>query len=215
MNIETTREWMINHQVRPWNVIDQDVLATLGAIKREQFVPEPYRELAFVDTEIPLPCGQRMLKPVVEGRLLQALQLRGSHDVLVVGTGSGYLTACIAALAGNVTAIDVHDELTHHAQTALALARVGNTHLQTADFVTFEPVHAFDRIVVTAALPAFDERLAEWLKPGGRALAAIGEAPSMEVEAIVRDDDQYRREALFETVLPMLENVGKPAAFEF
>jgi len=104
MNIETSREWMINNQVRPWNVLDEDVLATLAAIKREQFVPERYRDIAFVDTEIPLPCGQSMLKPVVEGRLLQALRLDGSHDVLVVGTGSGYLTACIAALAGNVTA---------------------------------------------------------------------------------------------------------------
>ena len=215
MDIESNRDWMINNQVRPWNVLDEDVLATLRAIKREQFVPEPYRDLAFVDTEVPLPCGQRMLKPVVEGRLLQLLELDGSHDVLVVGTGSGYLTACIAALAGSVTAIDIHEELTNHAQTTLALARVGNTTLETADFTTYHPAQAFDRIVVTGGLPAFDERIAEWLKPGGRAIVAIGEAPSMEVEAITRSDSEYQREALFETVLPMLENVAAPAAFEF
>jgi len=215
MNIETSREWMINNQVRPWNVLDEDVLATLAAIKREQFVPERFREIAFVDTEIPLPCGQSMLKPVVEGRLLQALQLDGSHDVLVVGTGSGYLAACIAALAGNVIAIDIHDELTNHAQTALALARVGNAVLETADFTTYQPQQTFDRIIVTGGLPAFDARLAEWLKPGGSAVAAIGEAPSMEVERISRGDGHYRRDALFETVLPMLENVAEPAGFEF
>ena len=214
MDIETNRDWMINNQVRPWNVLDDDVLDTLRAIKREQFVPEQYRDIAFVDTEIPLPCGQCMLKPVVEGRLLQALQLDGSHDVLVVGTGSGYLTACIAALAANVTAIDIHEELTNHAQTAIALARVGSTTLETADFATYQPSQSFDRIVVTGGLPTFDERLAEWLKPGGRAVAAIGEAPSMEVEALTRSESQYQREALFETVLPILENVAAPAEFE-
>lgn len=215
MNMESTREWMINHQIRPWNVINPLVLDALGQVKREEFVPEAYRGLAFADTEIPLPQGQNMLKPVLEGRLLQVLELADEHTVLVVGTGSGYLTACIATLAGQVTAIDRYEELTNHAQTALALSKIGNTELLTADFSAFEPGRQFDRILLTGAIPALDERLPEWLNEDGLLIAPIGAAPSMEVEAVRRSGDQYSRTRLFETVVTPLENVAQPASFVF
>jgi len=215
MNIEQTRDWMINHQVRPWNVVDPKVLHTLGEIKREAFVPEHYRALAFADTEIPLPAGQKMLKPVVEGRLLQALDLDNHHQVLVVGTGSGFFTALAARIAHHVTAIDLHEELTNYAETKLALDRTGNVDLHTADFATWQPDKRFDRIVLTGGLPQFDARLPEWLNEGGVAIAPLGAAPNMEVERLTRTDESYTRESLFETVLPELQNVSIQPTFRF
>ncbi len=215
MNIEQTRGWMINHQIRPWNVLDEQVLSTLGKVKREEFVPEQYRDLAFADTEIPLPQGQHMLKPILEGRLLQALELDDAHSVLVVGTGSGYLTACIAALSKHVTAIDCHEQLTNHAQTALALARISNTDLLTADFNTYTPDRQFDRILLTGSLPELDPRLPEWLADDGLLILPIGTAPNMEIEAIRRSGDQYSRTRLFETVVARLENLSEKPVFTF
>jgi protein-L-isoaspartate(D-aspartate) O-methyltransferase len=215
MNIEQTRDWMISHQIRPWNVLDEQVLSTLGKVKREEFVPEAYRNLAFADTEIPLPQGQRMLTPMLEGRLLQALELDDDHDVLLVGTGSGYLAACIAALSKHVTAIDCHEQLTNHAQTALALARISNTELLTADFATYAPDRQFDRIVLTGSLPELDPRLPEWLTEGGLLILPIGTAPNMEIEAIRRTGDQYSRTRLFETVVARLENLPETPTFTF
>lgn len=215
MNIEQTRNWMIKHQIRPWNVVDADVLRVLSEIKREEFVPEAYRSLAFADAEIPLPMGQNMLKPIIEGRVLQALQVQDEHDVLVVGTGSGYLTACIAALSKHVTAIDCHEQLTNHAQTALALSKIGNTDLRTADFCRWQPERQFDRIILTGAVPTLDDRLPEWLTEDGLLIAPIGEAPTMEIEAIRRTGEQYTRTRLFETVVTPLENVSKTPGFRF
>lgn len=214
-DFEQSRDWMINHQVRPWNVFEPGVLDVLGRIKRESFVPEAYRNLAFVDTEIPLPAGQRMLKPVLEGRLLQALQLDDTDSVLVVGTGSGFFTALVAASAGRVTAIEIHEELTNYAGTKLALAKIGNVELLTADYADWAPAKTFDRIVLTGGLPQFDERLPEWLNDGGFAIAPIGTAPSMEIERIRRNGEHYTRETLFENVLPRLENVGTQPTFTF
>jgi len=215
MDLDSTRDWMIRHQIRPWNVADERVLDTLATIRREDFVPEAYRAFAFADVEIPLPQHQHMLKPILEGRLLQALQLNESHEVLVVGTGSGYLSACVAALAGNVTAIDIHEELTNHAHTAMALAKLGNTRLITADFNEFTPDQCFDRILLTGSLPLFDARLPEWLTPDGLLLLPTGTAPNMAFEAVTRTANHYQRLALFETLLPALENVPQPAAFHF
>lgn len=215
MDTELTRDWMINHQIRPWNVFDSRVLDTLGKIEREVFVPEAYAELAFADIEIPLPHGQHMLKPALEGRFLQALQLEDHHDALVVGTGSGYLTACIAALTGRVTAIDIYEELTHSAQTAIALNRLGNTELLTADFNSYQPAQQFDRIILTGSLPAFDSRLPEWLNDDGLLILPLGVAPTMDIEAIQRTGQHYSRTPLFETQLSPLENIAPPPEFHF
>ena len=215
MDIEITRSWMINHQIRPWNVHDGQVLSTLGKIKREEFVPDAYKELAFADTEIPLPQGQHMLKPLLEGRLLQAMQLEDHHNVLVVGTGSGYLTACIAALTAHVIAIDIHEELTNYAQTALALSRLGDTELLTADFREYQPANQFDRIVLTGSLPVFDDRLPDWLSEDGLLIMPLGKAPNMEIEAVRRSGEHYLRTQLFETVLSPLENATQAPGFHF
>ncbi|MBT8422330.1 MAG: protein-L-isoaspartate O-methyltransferase [Gammaproteobacteria bacterium] len=215
VDMEQARHWMINHQIRPWNVFEPDVLNAFDEIHREDFVPEAYRNLAFVDTEIPLPDNRRMLKPVLEGRLLQALELTDDVDVLVVGTGSGFFTALIASIARHVTAIDNSEELTNYAQTKLGLARISNVTLTTAVFADWTPDKQFDRIVLTGGLAVFDERLPEWLTDGGIAIAPIGEAPSMNVERIARSGDNYTRTRLFETVVPELRDTVEPSDFRF
>lgn len=215
MNIELTRERMIYHQIRPWDVSDKRVLAALAATPREQFVPETYRRLAFADTSIPLACGQTMLKPVLEGRLLQALQVEPEHQTLVIGTGSGFLTACVAALSAKVISIDIHAELIHAAAIKLADEKVHNVELQNLDFNNLKPDTGFDRILVTGSMPLFDERVLEWLKDNGQLVMITGTAPNMKVELISRSAQQFTRESLFETVVPPLENIATPAAFNF
>jgi protein-L-isoaspartate(D-aspartate) O-methyltransferase len=214
-NFEARREQMIYHQIRPWDVSDDRVLAALAAIPREQFVPPAYRQLAFADTAIPLPCGQTMLKPILEGRLLQALQAGPDDKALVVGTGSGFLTACVATLSDHVTSIDIHAELIDSAAARLADEKVRNIELQNFDFNNMDPGADFDRILITGSMPLFDARLPERLKDGGRLVMITGTAPNMEAELIIRTGQRYTRERLFETVVPALENVPLPAAFNF
>lgn len=212
---EQSRIWMINHQVRPWNVVSPVVLSALGKIKREDFVPEAYAALAFADTQIPLPAGQHMLKPILEGRLLQALAPEPDHEALVIGTGSGFFTALVGIIAAQVTAIELHPELTNYAETKLARAKLGNVELHTADFCSWEPGRQFNRIVLTCGLPALDERLPEWLAEDGIAIVPIGEAPSMSVERITRTGSTYTRTRLFETVVPQLHQPTEESEFSF
>lgn len=212
-SMEPAREQMVYHQVRPWDVLDPRILDTLGAVPRERFAPEQYARLAFADTEIPLPCGQSMLKPIIEGRFLQALDIQPEHNALLVGTGSGFTTACLARLADHVTSIDIHGELTEAAAARLTEEKIRNVDVQTADFAGFTPGNTFDRILLTGALPELDARLPEWLNEGGKLVVAVGTAPAMRVELITRSGDHYTREGLFETVIPTLENVAQPEPF--
>jgi protein-L-isoaspartate(D-aspartate) O-methyltransferase len=215
MQLETARQQMIYHQIRPWDVSDNRVLETLANVPRERFVPEQFRELAFADTAIPLPCGQTMLKPVVEGRMLQNLNVRQDDKVLVIGTGSGFLTACAARLGGQVISIDIHRELVEIAAAKIAAEQIHNVELQTEDYNNFHASSQFDRILVAGSMPIFDARLPEWLQPGGKLVMITGEAPAMEVELITRDENSYLRENIFETVVPSLENVITPEEFKF
>jgi protein-L-isoaspartate(D-aspartate) O-methyltransferase len=215
MHLDTARQQMIYHQIRPWDVLDPRVLTALATTPRERFVPEKYRELAFADVAIPLPCGQYMLKPVMEGRLLQYLDVQEDNRVLVVGTGSGFITACVAQLADQVVSVDIHGELVETAAQKFADEHIRNVELDVQDYRKLDAVAGFDRILVTGSMPLFDERLPEWLKPGGRLVLIVGEAPAMEVERITRADSSYTRETLFETVVPQLENVPLPEEFHF
>ena len=215
MQLEQARQQMIYHQIRPWDVFDDRVLATLSSVPREQFVPQQYRKLAFADTAIPLDCGQSMLKPIIEGRMLQNLDIRPADKVLVIGTGSGYLTACAAALGERVTSIDIHRELVEAAAIKLTDAQIHNVELQTEDFNNFHAAGGFDRILVTGSMPTFDARLVEWLRPAGKLIMITGTAPAMEVELIRRDEISFTREILFETVVLRLENVPVPKTFHF
>ncbi len=215
MRTEIARQHMIYDQIRPWDVVDKTVLATLASVARERFVPNEFRELAFADTAIPLPCGQTMLHPVLEGRLLQHLDVRESDRALVIGTGSGFMTACIAKRADRVTSIDIHRQLVDEAAVKLADEQIYNVDVLTADFNEYTPAHSYDRILVAGSMPLFDTRLPGWLKPGGKLLLIVGQAPTMTVEKIERNEHSYTRRSLFETVVQKLENVPEPPPFVF
>jgi len=216
METETARKHMIEQQVRPWDVSDENALEILSAIPREEFVPGNFRDLAFADTGIPLPHGETMMRPAVEGRLLQALAPGRDHRVLEIGTGSGFLTAYLATRAGRVTSIDIHEDFTEQARTRIARLRLHNVHLEAADFTDWEPTEKFDCIAVNGSLPMLDERLSNWLCRNGRLFVITGSAPVMEANLITRTGDaEWSKRFLFETVLPPLRGVAQPESFRF
>jgi protein-L-isoaspartate(D-aspartate) O-methyltransferase len=215
MNPELARRKMVEQQVRPWDVFNQDVLHVLGSVAREKFVPAGYEDVAYVDTEIPLGHGQVMLRPVIEGRLLQALDLRPADEVLEIGTGSGYLTACLAGLSASVTSIDIHQDFITHAGEKLEAAGIENVSLQCMDAMQELPEGHFDAIAVTGSVPRIDERFVNALKPGGRLFLVVGESPLMSALLIVRTDGESEETALFETDIPALENVKEESVFFF
>jgi len=215
MRTNIARQHMIYNQIRTWDVVDKSVLATLASVPRERFVPDRFRELAFADVALPLPCGQTMLKPVIEGRLLLHLDIRESDRALVIGTGSGFMTACVAKRADRVTSMDIHRQLVDEAAVKLADEQIYNVDVITADLNAYEPTHTYDRILVAGSMPLFDERLPEWLKPGGKLLMIVGQSPTMTVELLERHANSYTRRGLFETVVQKLENVPEPPPFTF
>jgi protein-L-isoaspartate(D-aspartate) O-methyltransferase len=206
---------MVEQQVRPWDVLDARVLGVLNDVRREDFVPAAHRALAFADLSIPLPHGEMMMKPVVEGRVLQALALNGSESVLEIGTGSGFLTACLAHLAREVLSVELHADLAENAKTKLAAAGVTNASVETAEAVRgFEPKREFDAVVVTGAVFAVPEKFKRWLKPGGRLFVVEGESPVQHALLVTRiGDDRYASTGLFETDLPYLTNAAPSKSF--
>jgi protein-L-isoaspartate(D-aspartate) O-methyltransferase len=215
MNIEAARSQMLGQQIRAWEVLDPRVLGTLGKTRREAFVPEGFRELAFADTEIPLGHGQAMMTPQVEGRLLQALQVTSIDEVFEIGTGSGYLTACLASLGAHVTSIDIFPEFVESAQAKLATQRISNVTLHAADATTFDNNDKFDVVAVTASVPAVSAQLVQFLRPGGRMFIVVGRAPIMEAQLItMQADGTTVVESLFETLRAPMLNWDIPEQFK-
>lgn len=216
MNSEFARRRMVEHQVRCWEVFDHAVLSTMHSVVREHFVPAEFEHLAYADMKIPLAHGQSMLQPGVDGRLLQALDLHGDHSVLEIGTGSGYLTACLAALAGNVTSIDCYQDFVDQAADKLAGIGVDNVHLECMDAATDLPDGRFDAIAVTGSIPRLDPRLLGSLKPGGRMFVFVGESPLVSAELLTPGEGaQWQTETLFETDMAALQNVRSTPEFSF
>jgi protein-L-isoaspartate(D-aspartate) O-methyltransferase len=153
MNVETARSQMLGQQIRAWDVLDNRVLAVLGEVPREEFVPADFRELAFADIEIPLQHDQCMMAPKIEGRLLQALELEPIDDVLEIGTGTGFLTACLSRLARSVTSVDIFEEFVGNAGRLLQTHCLRNVNLQTADALELGTGTRYDAIAITASLP--------------------------------------------------------------
>jgi protein-L-isoaspartate(D-aspartate) O-methyltransferase len=216
MNIDFARLQMVNQQVRGWNVYDEDVLATLREMPREQFVPPEFRMLAFADTEIAIGHGQHMMTPTVEGRVLQALSLEGSERVLEVGTGSGFLTACLARLASRVTSVDIYDDFLQAAEGKLAACDIGNVELLQMNAMQELPEGRFDAIAVTGSLQSFDSRFLDALNPYGKLFVVVGDAPAMEARLVLRraaNDGQTV--SLFETTLAPLLDGALPPQFSF
>jgi protein-L-isoaspartate(D-aspartate) O-methyltransferase len=217
MNFEQARVNMVENQVRPWEVLDARVLDVLGRVRREDFVAPEHRQLAFADLCLPLGHGEVMMKPVVEGRMLQALDLKPEDRVLEIGTGSGFLAACLASLAGSVVSVDMHADFTAAAGERLRAAGIGNVELATGEAVNdWQPQGPFDAVVVTGAVYRMPERFFGWLKPGGRLLAVRGESPVQHVMLFTREGEgRFREEGLFETDLPYLAHAAPPRPFVF
>jgi protein-L-isoaspartate(D-aspartate) O-methyltransferase len=214
--VTDAREQMVQQQVRAWDVLDERVLSLLRQVPRERFVPEPYRYLAYADTEIPLPHAQHMLRPNVVGRLLQALDLSGAERVLQLGAGTGFVTACLASATASVRAIELFDDLAREARANLAALGVGNVELVVADANGLEGTAQYDAIAVTASLPRYPQQLERLLRPGGRMFVVVGEPPVMEA-TLVRcvTENACAREALFETVIDPLINARRDRVFSF
>lgn len=210
------REQMIEQQVRAWDVLDARVLETLRKVPREGFVSPQHRFLAFADVEIPLPCGQHMLRPSVIGRLLQALALGGSERVLEVGTGSGFVTACLRAGGAAVRSLEIFPELAQLARGNLAALGLRDVEIVTQDAAQIDSEARYDAIAITASLPVPDERFQRQLAVGGRLFVVVGEPPVMEARLVRRiSEDAWGTESLFETVIDPLIHATRPQAFVF
>ncbi|MDZ7594307.1 MAG: protein-L-isoaspartate O-methyltransferase [Thiobacillus sp.] len=217
MDIEQARYNMVEQQIRPWDVLDQDVLDLLLKVHREDFVPEAHQALAFVDMEIPLGHGQAMWTPKLEARVIQELAIRPTDRVLEIGTGSGYLTALLASQAAGVVSVDIHPEFTADATRKLRAHGFDNVTLHTADAARDWPDEAgFDVIVLTGSTAVLSDAWLLRLKVGGRLFAITGVAPVMLAQLITRTAPEATRSVtLFETCVASLVNAPQPAAFVF
>ena len=209
------RETMVEQQVRPWDVFQPRILETIARLPRERFVVEAHRALAYADVALPLGHGESMMKPVLEGRTLQALSLTAGEDVLEIGTGSGYLAACLGALARDVVSLEIHADLAEAARARLQAEGIGNVRVETADIFGWDSERKFDAICVGGAVATVPTLLLKWLRPGGRLFVVHGLAPAMEA-ALVRYGDGsagHRVESLFETELPYLAGAAPTPQF--
>jgi len=217
MNFEQARFNMVEQQIRPWEVLDSRVLSLLESIHREDFVPVRYRKLAFADIAVPLDCGQVMMRPKIEARALQALALDPDETVLEIGTGSGFLTACLAGLAKRVVSVEIFHELHEEAAAKLSDKKITNVESFVGDVMRgWQPEQAHDVVVVTGSVDSVPEQFLGWVNPGGRLFVITGESPAMEARLMKRlDVTEWTEESLFETDLPRLVNADQPAKFEF
>jgi protein-L-isoaspartate(D-aspartate) O-methyltransferase len=197
---------MIEQQIRPWEVLDHQVLSTLEQLNREDFVQEAYKGLAYADCQIPLANGVRMLPPTIEGRMLQALLLSDADQVLEVGSGSGYISACLASLAGHVKSIDANADIIERAQANVARLGLERVEFEQMSLTQFDAPESYDAIAVTASLPALPQNLKQALKAGGRMFVICGYSPVMEALLITRvSASEWTSQSLFETDLPRLQ----------
>lgn len=205
-NAATAKFNMIEQQIRPWEVLDSQVLSTLDQINREDFVRDAYKGLAYADCQIPLGNGVSMLPPVVEGRMLQALLINAEDEVLEVGSGCGYVTACLAFLAHQVSSIDSSAEIIDFAKTNVANCGQDNVEFEQRGLAQIDATEAYDVITVTGSLPSVPENLRQALKTGGRMFVIVGSSPVMQALLITRiGESEWTTQSLFETDLPRLQ----------
>lgn len=209
---------MVSQQVRTWEVLDPITLAALRAVPRERFVPGPWRGYSHAEFAVPLAHGKRMLTPMVAGRLLQAVAARHGEQALEIGTGSGYVTACLARMGANVRSLELHEDIAAQARTNLAGAGVRGVSVETADGTQLDESARYDCIVLTASLPVADERYQRALRTGGRLFVVQGsQLPGslMEAQLIQRTAGGFMTQFLFQTAIEPLEHAVAPAAFRF
>ena len=215
MNIEQARFNMIEQQIRPWNVLDTEILDLLHVVKREQFVPAAYQNLAFADAEIPLPAGQAMLNPKIEARILQEIGLKKHETVLEIGAGSAYMAALMAHRAAKVTTVEVNPEIKELAEKNLAKAGIGNVAVELGNGAAgWDKGAPYDVIVISGALEVLPEAFLKQVKVGGRIAAIVGQPPAMEFNIITRTgENSWNTVKVFETNVKYL--TGAPAVSHF
>ena len=217
MNVEQARFNMIEQQIRPWDVLDPEVLALLSVVKREDFVPLAHKALAFVDMELPLPGGECMLAPRVEARLLQQLQVQKHEKVLEIGAGSGYMAALLAHQAHRVISLEINPELAKMARENLQKAGVFNAEVRQFDGSKGTPAESpFDVIFLSGSVAVVPSALLAQLKVGGRLVAIVGDEPVMRATVVTRGSDTaYTTTQPWDTVAPRLQNFPEPERFTF
>ncbi len=217
MNLEQARHNMIEQQIRPWEVIDSRVLNAMTMIPRDAFVAESQQAVAYADTQLPLGEGEVMMEPRVEGRMLQALAPQAGETALEIGTGSGYITALLASLAGSIRSIEMRPDFSEHARTRLSARKLGNFRLEVADVFSssWDARGQYDVIAVTGAVREVPEKLLHMLAPNGRMFAVIGENVQHAVLMTRGADGRYAEESLFETALPYLQAPAHKPVFTF
>jgi len=217
MNQEQARFNMVEQQIRTWEVLDKAVLNALMQLQREYFVPPDCQELAYADTEIPLPHGQTMLPPRVDARLVNDLVLTGTESVLEIGTGSGYLCALLALRAREVLSFEIHADVAQAAQRHLAQAGIHNAQVRAQDGAMGAPSEGpFDAIVLGGSVSQVPQGLLDQLAMGGRLIAIVGEEPVMQTTLITRVGPQsWQTKVLWDTLAPPLSGFAQPSAFHF
>lgn len=217
VNIEQARHNMIEQQVRPWDVLDTRTLNLMDALPRDAFVPEAYKNLAYADTAIPLGHGEDMMHPNVEARMLQALNVQPTDNVLEVGTGSGYITACLAQLSAHVNSVEIHEDLSQQAAERLVEQGILNVSLYVGDATdTSKLTTQYAVIAITGSLPEVPDDYKQALSVGGRMFVITGEDPVMVARLITRtSEDSWAEQYLFETSLKPLVHSEKAKIFEF
>ncbi|MBI5899496.1 MAG: protein-L-isoaspartate O-methyltransferase [Rhodocyclales bacterium] len=216
MNFEQARYNMIEQQLRPWKVLDPDVLDVLHVVKREEFVPAVHRRLAFADTEIALDNGTAMFAPKVEAHALQALAMKKHENVLEVGTGSGYMAALLGAHADHVWSVEIDAQQAEIARANLLRAGVSNVVVEVGNGLAGLAAHApYDAVMVSGSVHKVPRALLEQLKPGGRLFAIEGESPAKEAVLYTRVGDDFRRVAVFEIEVAALREAEPARKFVF
>lgn len=217
INVKITRHKMVEQQIRPWEVLDQQILDLMHKSPREEYVPAAWRNCAYVDMNIPLEHDQVMMAPKLEARLLQELAIQPKDKILEVGTGSGYMTSLLATLGDHVHSVEVIPELASRGQQNLGAHEIQNISLEIGDAARGWDRHApYDVMLFTGSLPLLPQKLQNDLTPGGRMIAIVGNSPAMEVQLIQRlGDENWTTTSLFETDLPPLLNAEEPERFVF
>jgi protein-L-isoaspartate(D-aspartate) O-methyltransferase len=214
-NLEQARFNMVEQQIRPWNMFDQRVLDLMAEVPRELFVPEKYHDLAFADTEIPLANAQVMMSPKIEARILQALMIHPTDNVLEIGTGSGYFTALLAKSARQVDSVDIFEDFVESAQEKLDNLNINNVDLSVGDAINGWHIdNRYDVIILTGSVPILHPHFQEQLKEGGALFAIVGEQPVMQAKVINRiTEEKIETQILFETSIAALLGAPEPARF--
>lgn len=217
MDFEKARYFMVEQQVRPWDVLDPRVLEVLSEVPREKFTPEQYQELAYADTRIPLVDGGEMLNPNIEGRILQHLNLSDDDVVLEIGTGSGYLTACLAKLARHVDSVDISEQRCEQAEQRLQELGIHNVSITAGDASeSWNQKRFYDAIVICGSLPQIPEAYKKLLSQNGRLFVVVGEPPVMTALRVTRTGkNAWQVEELFDTCIDRLNGKADAETFQF